>query len=76
MSANVTRGLWRNSLGAELHVMGFANDNIGIPIGFKTLGHIYVAEARDDLFGTSVYLVTSASLEDCGYELVEAAVES
>ena len=68
---NVPEGLYRNSLGAELHVIGYASDRIGIPIGYENLGGIYVAEARDDLFGTVVYLVTEASLKDCGYELVQ-----
>ena len=71
MSSNVPRGFYRNTLGAELKVIGFAS-RVGIDVGYETLaGDIGVAEARDDLFGTTVYLVTKASLKDCGYELVE-----
>lgn len=68
---NVTRGLYRNTLGAELHVIGLVSRRIGIDIGFESIGGVYVAEARDDLLGTTHYLVCAASLKDCGYELIE-----
>lgn len=68
---NVARGMYRNRVGAELHVIGYASDRIGIPIGYENLGGIHVAESRDKLLGTTVYLVTAESLKDCGYELIE-----
>lgn len=68
---NVPKGLYRNTLGAELRVTKTA----GVMSGYKTLGgDIAVAEDRDDLFGTTEeFLVTEASLKDCGYELIEPA---
>lgn len=71
---NVPRGLYRNTLDAELHVTQTVMLDRLAP--FKVLaGDIAIAEARDDLFGTSYYLVTEASLKDCGYELVEPAAD-
>jgi hypothetical protein len=69
-SRNVPKGLYRNSLGAELHVVGVARHGTGWP---TLSGDIAIAEDRDELFGTSVHLVTEASLKDCGYELIEPA---
>ncbi len=68
MSRNVPMGLYRNSLGAELRVTGTAMRMTG----FNTLaGDIAIAEAYDDLFHeTTHYLVTEASLKDCGYEMI------
>jgi hypothetical protein len=70
---NVPRGLYRNTLGAELRVTKTA----GLFSGHKTLsGDIAIAEDRDELFGTTTtFLVTEASLKDCGYELIEPATE-
>lgn len=64
---NVPRGLYRNTLGAELHVVGVARPGTGWP---TLSGDIAVAEDRDEMFGTSIHLVTHASLKDCGYELI------
>jgi hypothetical protein len=70
MTGNVQKGLYRNPLGVELHVTRTATSMSG----YNTLaGDIAIAEARDDLFGMTVYLVTEASLRDCGYELIEAS---
>lgn len=67
---NVKKGLYRNRLGAELHVTGIAS----ILTGYNTLsGDIAIAESRDELFGTRVYLVTEQSLTSAGYELVKEA---
>lgn len=70
-SRNVPKGMYRNSLGVELHVTGTA-----MPMnGWPTLGgDIAIAEDRDDLFPRRV-LVTEASLVACGYELIEPAKE-
>lgn len=62
-------GMYRNRLGAVLHVTGFALK----PGGLCTLGDTYYAESRDPLFGTTPYVVTGTSMTDCGYELVEEA---
>lgn len=66
---NVPRGLYRNTLGAELRVKGTA---MGLT-GHNTLsGDIAIAEAVDDLLMIRTeYLVTIESLKDCGYELIE-----
>lgn len=71
MSKNVKKGMYRNSLGVELHVIGTA-----LPMnGWPTLGgDIAVAEDRDDLFPRTI-LVTEASLTSCGYELIEESSE-
>lgn len=68
---NVPKGLYRNTLGVELHVIGVARRSTG----YQTLGgDIAIAEDRDDLFGTTTrILVTEHSLKDCGYELIEPA---
>lgn len=67
---NVKRGLWRNDLGAELHVVDTANRRSG----YQTIGgDIAIAEDRDELFGTTVVLVTNHTLSRCGYELIEEA---
>lgn len=66
---NVPRGIWRNRLGAELEVIGYATRE---QTGFEFLaGDIALAIAHDDLFGDSHYLVTEASLATAGYKLVE-----
>lgn len=71
MTRNVKRGMYRNSLGVELHVIGTA-----LPMnGWPTLaGDIAIAEDRDALFSRTL-LVTETSLENCGYELIEEAPE-
>lgn len=64
----VQAGEYRNQLGAALHVTGpwlTAGSRV------QSLGGIYQAEARDELFGTTQYLVTKESLADCGYVLVD-----
>lgn len=69
---NVKRGLWRNELGAELHVIGTANRRHGVTtIG----GDIAIAEDRDPGFRTVTVLVTNHSLQRCGYELIEEAAD-
>jgi hypothetical protein len=68
MGRNVPRGLYRNSQGIELHVVGVARPGTGWP---TLSGDIAIAEDRDEFFGTSRLLVTEASLKDCGYGLVE-----
>lgn len=66
---NVPPGLYRNSLGAELHVTRTAMPMDGV----NTLaGDIAFAADRDELFGTTYHLVTLHSLERCGYELIDA----
>ena len=71
MSRNVPRGLYRNKVGAELHVTGVA-----MPSEYGTLaGDISVAESRDPVFGTSRHLVTEASLAECGYELIDGGTD-
>lgn len=65
---NVPRGVWRNRLGAELDVIGYATRE---RTGFDFLaGDIALAIAHDDLFGDAHYLVTEASLAAARYELV------
>ena len=60
-------GLYRNKLGAELVVTQLVmRTNTHL-----SLGYIYEAEARDDFFGTTRYLVTVESMRDSGYELIE-----
>lgn len=74
MLKNVPKGLYRNDLGAELNVVRTAMSR-SLPARLSTLGgDIAIAEAYDDLFGTTdIYLVTEASLKDRGYELVTPA---
>lgn len=69
---NVSIGLHRNNLGAELVVQGFVGKRLGISIGnLNTLGgDVYYAEALDDLFGPTPYLVTAAGLARSGYVFV------
>lgn len=67
---NVTRGLWRNGLKAELHVIGTASRRFGVT---TIAGDIAVAEDRDPGFRTVTVLVTNHSLRRCGYELIEEA---
>lgn len=65
-------GLYRNSLGAELHVTGpFPGSMTAL-----TIGGIYWAESREVLFGPLQYLVTPQSMLDAGYELIEEEVEA
>lgn len=67
---NVPKGLYRNTLGAELRVTGVARPGTGAP---TLSGDIAWAEDHDDLMGTvSHHLVTEASLKECGFEMVEA----
>lgn len=62
------RGLYRNRLDKELHVVAPAGMHM------KVLSDdIWIAEAHDDLFGTTVYVVTAHSLADAGYELIKEA---
>lgn len=70
MIANVPRGLYRNAQGAQLRVTGTA---MAMTTGHNTLaGDIAVAEAADELWPShQQYLVTEASLKECGYELIE-----
>lgn len=74
-SRNIPRGLWRNSLGAEMQVLGYVGKYTGIGVGnLSTLGgDISYAESPDELFGPAPYLVTEDSLRSCGYELIEPA---
>ena len=73
MSGTLRTGLWRNPLGAELHVTNgyFTMRDLGSSWQFLS-DDIYVGERRDDLFGSSWYLVTEASLASAGYEFGEA----
>jgi hypothetical protein len=64
-------GLYKNSLGAELHVVGFTPR----PGGYMSLGDTYEAVARDSLFGDSRYIVTEKSMAESGYELMKEAGE-
>ena len=78
-AAYVPRGLYRNSLGAELRVSSAGEPWVATlkRAGFHVLtGDIAVATSHDDLFGTWHYLVTNASLRECGYELVEAETDA
>jgi hypothetical protein len=73
-SRNVPRGLWRNSTGGEVNVIGYVGFYTGVRVGdLRTLGgDIAYAEAYDDLFkSTDRFLVTEDSLRNCGYELIE-----
>lgn len=74
-SRNVPQGLYRNSQGIELNVMGYVADLTGVNIGIRTLGgDIAYAEWYDDLFKTTTpAIVTEDSLRNCGYMLVEPA---
>lgn len=69
MIANVPRGLYRNTQGAQLRVTATALTLSG----YNTLGgDIAVAVPEDDLWPPhQEYLVTEASLKDAGYELIE-----
>jgi hypothetical protein len=64
-------GLYRNTLGAELHVIGFTPR----PGGYMSLGDTYEAVARDSLFGDSRYIVTEKSMTESGYQFIEEAGE-
>lgn len=64
-------GTYRNRLGVLMII-----DHFDIrPGGYETLGDTYVAHTEDPLFGTASYLVTSTSLKEKGYELVEESGE-
>ncbi len=65
------RGLYRNTLGAELEVVGYVT-NVG---RIRTLPGIFEAVQRDELFGSTTYLVTPQSMVDCGYELIEEKID-
>lgn len=70
--SEIQKGLYRNSLGAELKVTGRAMHMHGWPV--LPGGGIWVAESYDDIFKTTdQLLVTQASFKECGYELIEAA---
>jgi hypothetical protein len=58
------RGVYRNTLGAELVVTDPAAGNIGP----RVIGELWWAEHRDELFGTTQYLVTAEGLRSAGYE--------
>jgi hypothetical protein len=64
---SMKNGLYRNDLGAELHVERFLLN----PGGYKTLGDTFEAVDRDPLFGKTRYIVTEKSMKECGYELIE-----
>lgn len=53
-----------------MQVEGFIGTGVGVNVGWPSLGDISYAESLDDLFGPKGYLVTKASLRDCGYVLV------
>lgn len=53
-----------------MQVEGFIGAGIGVDVGWPSLGDISFAESPDNLFGPKGYLVTKASLRDCGYVLV------
>jgi hypothetical protein len=55
-----------------MQVEGFIGTGVGVNVGWPSLGDISFAESPDDLFGPRGYLVTKASLRDCGYVLVSA----
>lgn len=68
-AVNVPRGLYRNPADFELRVGYAATERTA---GVRTIaGDIALATSYDPLFGTWHYLVTNASLRECGYELVE-----
>jgi len=60
-------GTYRNRLGAIMVIDQFEMK----PGGYMTLGDTYLAHSPDDLFGPQYYIVTSKSLEEAGYALVE-----
>lgn len=72
MGAVLTPGLYRNRLGAELHVIGRTGDVLGNSCP-DTIGRIYVAEQRHPHDETWTLLVTPSGMEDAGYVLIEAA---
>lgn len=55
---------YQNSRGAILIVDKFYQGGMGRP---HTLGDIWLAHAPDEMFGPTPYLVTSTSMEECGY---------
>ena len=62
------KGLWRNRLGAELHVIEpavYVLRTFGVDALSDDIWH---AERRDALFGTKHYMVTVESLASAGYE--------
>lgn len=64
---NLTRGVYRNRVGAELHVL---NPVIRVREYRLLDSDIWEAEAVDPLFGSTDYLVTVHSMNSSGYELV------
>lgn len=77
-SRNVPRGKYRNNMDAEITVFGYVGYHTGVRVGdLRTFGgDIAYAEAYDDLFkSTDRFLVTEDSLRNCGYVLVEPAVD-
>lgn len=71
-NSHLANGLYRNDLGAELHVIGGWITPVGSRV--MSIGGIYVAESRDRLFGTVVYHVTPESMRAARYELIEESV--
>lgn len=67
----IQRGKYRNENGAELNVLK------PYGIGQRTsFGDIWVAELVDTLLGNTLMVVTPHSLRDCGFELIEPAMET
>ena len=58
-------GLYRNALGAEVHVTALRPDR-------NFIGAMWDAEQRHELFGTRYLLVTPQGMHECGYTFVEA----
>jgi hypothetical protein len=70
--SELQRGLYRNTQGYELKVVGPALQMNGWPV--LPASAIWVAEDYDDLFKTTQQLlVTAEGFKECGYELIEAA---
>lgn len=77
-------GLYRNTIGGELHVIGPAimqltppeermrNPLARFPFEFLT-ADIYLAVRDDGVLGSQDYLVTEQAMTEIGYELIEEA---
>lgn len=65
------RGLYRNTLGRELEVVGYVA-NVG---RIRCLPGIFEAVSHDELFGSETWLVTPESMEGAGYELIEEKID-
>lgn len=75
--SNVRPGLYRNSLSAELQVVGFIGRRVGVDVGIDQLGGgiSYAATPAEDSKGQreyfrSEYVVTKDGLRQCGYTLI------